>query len=134
MILVKSIKSLLVGKNAVIVGNNSINDKQIGLLLISENMNVILCNKDISNEDLQKYLSGASIVIISNPESKQIDPDIINNQAIVIDLFEKMDVKKIKENKSQIGFYLSGRNAIEHVKITSIIDNLFTLFMKVNFN
>jgi len=133
MILIKSIKSSLVGKNAVVIGNNSVNDKQIGLLLISENMNVMLCNKDISNEHLQKYLSEASIVIITNPELNQIDPDMINNQAIVIDLFEKMDVKKIKENKSQIGFYLSGKNAIEHVKITSIIDNLFTLFMKVNF-
>jgi methylenetetrahydrofolate dehydrogenase (NADP+)/methenyltetrahydrofolate cyclohydrolase len=131
--LIKSIKSSISGKNVVIIGNNMIIDKQIGLLLVAENMNVILCNKNISTEDLQKYLSEACVVVISNPESNQIDPDMIHNQAIVIDLVEKLDVKKIKENKSQVGFYISGKNAIDHVKITMIINNLFTLFMKNEF-
>lgn len=149
MTLIKSTNVSLVGEKAVVIGRSQLVGKPMALLLMAEGMTVTICHSKTPEDDLKKFLSEAKVVVISIGKAEAIDAEWINDQAIVIDvginsvddptskkgyrLTGDLDTKKIKEKKTQVGYYTPVPGGVGPMTVASLMENTFKVFMKENF-
>ena len=117
---------------------------------MAENMTVTVCHSRTSQEDLKKFLADAKVVVIAIGKAEAIDPEWINDTAIVIDvginsvddsssdkgyrLTGDLDTKKIKENQTRVGYYTSVPGGVGPMTVASLMENTFKVFMKSNYD
>lgn len=84
MKLLKFYNIRLEGKVVTVVGNSNIVGKPLTLMLINENATIINCNK--YTKELKKFTELAEILISATGKPHLITEDMVQNNAIVIDV------------------------------------------------
>lgn len=93
MALLKSTKSKLEGKNAVVIGRSNIVGKPIAMMLLNEGCTVTICHSKTKN--LPDFTKRADILVSAVGKPKFIKASMIKKGAIVIDV----GINKIGDGK-----------------------------------
>ncbi|MFA5104727.1 MAG: tetrahydrofolate dehydrogenase/cyclohydrolase catalytic domain-containing protein [Candidatus Margulisiibacteriota bacterium] len=109
MELIRSTKTVLKGKNAVVIGRSNIVGKPIAQLLLREHVTVTMCHSRTQN--IEFFSKNADILVVAIGKDRFVGDEMVKKGAVVIDvgmnrtdkgLFGDVDFEKVKNKASFI--------------------------------
>jgi len=120
------------GKNAVIIGRSNIVGKPVSFLLLERNATVTICHS--RTKDLSSLSRSADILIAAIGKPNFVTPDMVKNNAVVIDVgINRLDGKLVGDVdfasvSKQASFITPVPGGVGPMTIAMLMENTFQAF------